>query len=308
MLGALVALSGCFKEEYGFCPDPYNVILHYRLPDGNGGCTFLSDISTVTTAVYDASGALVETVVTGAEDHDGFKGISLKLDPGTYRLAAWGNVDANTVFGDLTSCYTGGNPTVMYNSIVGGRVGDGDPVYYGPNTVRARSGNDAGEFVITVADDPYEGTLDFRHAHRRIEVFVKGFSAHGSTTPLLRLTGLPAGLTFLGMGQLAGEGLVNSEVQSQTVTVSEGGTNVAYALSPFHVFYLNTADYDIGIEVIDPSNGEVVYTTRLEDHIDTSSDDPDKIILRLVLEFKGTTVTVTVPGWNSDDVDYGIFD
>ena len=305
----LLALAGCFREEYGFCPAPYNVTLRYRLPDGAGGDAFRQNISRVTAAVYDQSGALVQTVSTTDTDHASFQGIRLNLDPGTYRVIAWGNAGANTVLNNIMGTYTDGATTVTYNNLLTGTVGNGDPVYYAPSTVQTRSGNADGEFVITLADgESYEGTIDFRSAYRHVEVFVKGFESNGVTTPTVELTGLPPGLTFLGMDPITGAILVTSRIDTQSVTVDEGGVNVTYSLAAFDIFYLDLADYDIGINVIDPNTGHIVYTTKMNDHIDPDSDDPDKIVIRIKIEFLNGIVTVTIPGWNSGDVDWGFFD
>ncbi|MCC8061620.1 MAG: FimB/Mfa2 family fimbrial subunit [Rikenellaceae bacterium] len=308
----LFALTGCFKEDYSFCPPeekPYNVSIAYSLPDGNGGCTFLRDISTVTTAVYDASGALVQTLVTTEADHALFKGVRTTLAPGTYRIISWGNSGTNTQLSNIDACYTDGNSYVSYRTVNAGRVGNGDALYYGPNTVRTRAGNEDGEFVITVGDNGYEGTINFRPAHRVIEVYVKGYDENGSATPGIELTGLPQGLTFKGMGRLQGSDLVTAQLPSQMVTVNEGGISGQYALARFHVFYLRAGDYDIGVHVLDPVSGAEVFAAKLNEYIDAASDDPDSAVtIRLVIEFGSGTVEVSVPDWNSDDVKWDLFD
>lgn len=301
-----MALTGCFGEDYSFCPDENNVSIAYRLPDKNGVCTFMQDVATVTTAVYDELGALVATAVTTDADHALFQGVKMKLDEGTYRLISWANSGSNTLLNNVEECYA--NPAqahISYRSINAGRTGNGDPVYYGPNTVQTRTGNAQGEFVITIGSDGYEGTIDFRHAHRVIEIYVKGFDENGSTTPDVELTGLPDGLTFLGMGELTAGSPVASEIPSEPVTVEGAG----YALARFKVFYFKASDYDIGIGVLNPVTGTSVYGTRLNDHIDAEDDNPSiEMTIRIVIEFKNGEITVSVPGWDSNDVDWGIFD
>ncbi len=307
LLGVAFALTGCFAEDYSFCPPDYNVSIAYRLPDGNGGCTFLRDISTVATAVYDASGKLITTAETTGEDHAVFQGVRLKLDPGVYRIVSWANSGVNTELKNHESCYGGGNAYVTYGSISAGRTGNGDALYYAPNSVNTtRSGNAQGEFVITV--DPktgYEGTLDFRHAHRIVEVYVKGFEESGSTTPDIELTGLPQGLTFLGMGELAGTGPVTAEIGSEMMEMNGS----QYSLARFKVFYLNAADCNIGINVLNPVTKGNVFGTYLCDHVDVANDKPDTVVtIRIIIEFLNGSVTVKIPGWNSGEVDWTIFD
>ena len=310
LLGVLLTLSGCFKEDFSFCPLDVNVNIRYALPDGNGGYTFMQDITTVTTAVFDDEGALVQTITTNTPDHRIFQGIRIKLAPGNYRLISWGNSDENTVLNNIPNCYTTANSIISYNNIVNGHVGNCDPVYYAPNTVRtARAGNLDGEFVFTVKqNESYDGLLNFRNAHRRVEVFVKGYDVDGVTTPNIELTGLPASLTFLGMNSIVGGNLVSAELQSYLTFVNENGKSTPYAMAPFTVFYFLARYYDIGINIINPKTGEIIYSTKLNDHINPYVDNPDKIVLQLVLEFKNGTVEITIPSWGADDVDYGIFE
>ncbi|MDR2912815.1 MAG: FimB/Mfa2 family fimbrial subunit [Alistipes sp.] len=311
LVGIATILTGCFKEEFAFCPPDMNVTLHFRLPDPatRQGDTFLNDISTVTTVIYDdATGALVRTIVTNDADHRVFKGLHLSLAAGTYRVVSWGNSGNGTKFNALDTPYNNYS-WLDYTDIRDNKTGNGDALYYAHHAGTATGADD--EYTMTV--DPstgHEGTLDFHHAHRRIEIYVKGFSASGSNTPLIRLSGLPTGLSFLGMRPHTSSDRVTSELASQMVTVGASRAAAgAYALSPFNVFYLNTGDYDIGVGLLDPVTGDSVYTTRLNEHIDPLTDNPDnKMVLQLLIEFIGVEVKVSVPEWKSEDVDYGWWD
>lgn len=304
--GAL--LTGCFKEDYSMCrPEGNNVKLNFRLPDGNGGCTFLNDITEVHTAVYDAGGVLVKQLRSTETEHAVFKGVYMNLAPGTYKVICWANSNGNTCLNRPEHCYTDSNATIGYSSASGNRVGDCDPVYYGPNSVVTRTGNDRGEYVLTVGGDGHEGTVDFRYAHRIVEIYVKGYEENGVTTPPVELSGLPSGLSFLGMAPLTPENPVTSTMDSRVVTVREEGQDVHYSLARFRVFYFKASDRSIGIDVLSPSNGRNVFHTTLNEWIDAGRDDPAQTqTLRLVIEFKGITTEVRVPGWNSDDIGWGL--
>lgn len=327
LLAALpLVLAGCVAEDRSDCPPEMNVTLHFRLPDHTapGGCSFMEKITTATTAIYnDATGEMIESITTFGTHHSEFQGLRLRLDPGTYRVVSWGNSGGGTRMNDHHAVYTHGHGHICYSDITDGMACNGDALYYAPNSVKITregrrtrqsssqsGGNDLGEYIMVV--DPqtgHEGTLDYRHAHRHIEVFVKGFSgSDGSSTPVIRLNGLPEGLTFLGM-ERHGENLVSSELASQMVSVGIGGRQGEFALSPFRVFYLHAGDYNIGVDVIDPATGELAYSTMLNDHIDEEDDDPEnEVTIQLLIEFKGAHIEVSIPSWDPKDIDYGFWD
>ncbi len=191
----MLAMTGCFAEDYSYCPPETNVILHFRLPDeaGTKECTFLDNIFTAHTAIYAADGTLVQTHSTDDGHHHDFKGLRLSLSPGTYRVVSWGNHGTNTNMYGHENAYTADIPSrVTYGTIntVGGvrMTGNGDELYYAPRTVgttRANAPTGEAEHYVMVVDPVtgHEGTLDFGHAHRSIEVFVRGFSSNAYIIP-----------------------------------------------------------------------------------------------------------------------------
>ncbi len=323
--GAMFALTGCFAEDYSFCPpegpeEPeYNVVLNFRLPDEAGECSFLDHVVTTTTAIYDdATGNFVQQIARTDDHHREFKGLRLKLEPGVYRVVSWANHGENTRMNrHETAHLVPGDSHLTYHSIMpNGRTGDGDALYYAPagDPVTRASSHGAGEYYTMEVhpETGHEGTLDFRHAHRRIEVYVKGFDSNGSTTPVIELGGLPSAIGFIGMEKHAGQGLVTAQLASQMGTVVSGDREERVAVSPFHVFYLHTADHDIDVNIIDPNTNEEIYTTKLNKPIgpiDPATDDPAKQrVLRILVEFKSVGVEVSVPDWRLQDIDYGWWD
>lgn len=308
-MGAL--LTGCFSEDYSFCPpDESAVTIHFRLPDPvtRSGDTFADEITTVTTAIYDEQGDLAKAITTYEYDHEEFQGLQLTLPAGTYRLVSWANSTSATQINDLNTHYD--VPTWLdYSRVNTGRLVDQcDPLFYAPD-------NNRGEYEFFVdPEDGHEGILYFRHAQRRVLVYVKGFehvSSNNSSNPIVRLTGLPAGLEFLGMSSID-EAPVNTQAQSKPVSVK----NVAMALSTFQAFYLSLQDRTVGVELLDPATREVVYTTTLNAHIDPETDNPeiDKT-LEIVIEFdeddpgtgedgQNVEVDVKLPPWTENEVEY----
>ncbi len=314
----MLALTGCFAEDYSFCPPVENVTLNFRLPDGDGGaCTFLDNVQSATTAIYNQNGDLVQLIATTGEQHQRFKGIVTALEPGEYRVISWGNTGTHTDHTDLEYHYKPDrNAHISYNTIEDGKVGSADALYYAPNTVNHRhgrgtrlgtgSGNDAGEYEMTVTRRGHEGTLDFRHAHRTVNVYVRNFNdGEGGHTPVVRLTDLPHGLNFGGMSLIQGAERVNAELNTEMVTVD----GKQYARASFNTFLFHLEDVETDVQVINPLSGEIVPfgTVHLHDLHDPAADDPDSTEpIEITIEFMGDTeVEVTIPDWDPEEVDYG---
>ncbi len=313
----MLVLTGCFSDDISLCPplNNDNVTLNFRLPADNVDCTFLDNVFTAVTAVYDEGGELVREVVTTSAHHLSFKGVRMNLPPGEYRVVSWGNTGSHTSHLDIDFNYKdGADAVVTYNDIVDGKIRHGgDALYYAPNSVSMSrmgtgQGNEDGEYIMTVSEDGHEGTLDFRHAHRRLDVFVKNFNdGEGSQTPVVQTANIPQGLSFTGMKPIDRD-LVTAELQSEMVTVEYDGKEEYYALAAVHGFYQKVGDYDTVINIVNPRTGATVYTTMLQEHFDPETDDPEKdVIIQLLIEFLGDTeVEVTIPGWGNEDVTPGI--
>ncbi len=311
----MLALTGCFTEDQSVCPPTNNVTINFCLPDENGYCSFLDNVFAATTAIYDTDGNLVELVESTNDHHLSFKGLRMNLPPGEYRVISWGNTGNNTKHQDLEFHYKDdAEAVVTYGEITDGKVGQCDVLYYGPNTVATRmgtgEGNDAGEYLLTVTDKGHYGTIDFRHAHRKVAIYVKNFDdGAGGTIPIVQLTDIPDGLTFGGMKPIESTDNVMAELPSEMVTIEQDGQTNTYAMAAFNAFYFQLNDHEIDVNVVNPRTGNTVYTTHLHEHIDPIEDDPDKDIeMSLLIEFLGNTdVEVTIPDWGSGDIDYGIY-
>lgn len=296
-----LTLTGCFGEDYSFCPPDQRVVtLHFRLPNpiDNSGDTFKQYINGATTAIYDAEGNLVQVVESDETTLEAFQGLRLNLAPGTYKVVSWGNSGGLTHINALNTPLDV-HTYLDYRTLKDGRIaGTGDPLYYGPNSTD-------GIFEFTVDPEKgYTGTVDFRHAHRNVEVYVEGFKgSDNSTTPTVRLTGLPAGLDFVGMGRID-----QPDVDAQAGSRMGTYQSTLYALSDLTTFYFGLKDYTIGVELLDPATGAVVYTTTLNKHINPDTDDPKlQRTLQLFIDLSGidVAVSVKVPAWgNEDNVDW----
>jgi hypothetical protein len=317
---------------------PNNIILDFRLLNEDGEELFMENITSTRTAIYDdGTGMLVEEVFTTAADHELRQGITLTLSPGVYRVLSWANMGENTsTAGDHTALYLDNypdiypdypdGPIVTYTGAGDNdyMVGNGDRLFYAPSSVvptrrgnlpPTRQGNSDGEYIMVVDEGGYEGILDFRHAHRTIEVYVKGFRAEGDVfNPTVRISGLPGGLTYLGMGRLTDYPTATSTLRSEPVTIEDEEGVFALAAFDTFLFRMNEEE-EMVLDIIDPVNENQVYSATLWDLLteageDPTADDPDKFEpIRVLIEFLSLDeVEVKIPGWNTGDVGYGFFD
>jgi hypothetical protein len=313
----MLALTGCFAEDYSFCPPVENVTLNYRLPSDGGADAFLENVHSASTAIYNSEGDLVQLIETYDPQHSEFQGIKTTLEVGEYRVISWGNVGEATAHNDADYNYSAErNAHVSYRAVADGMVGSSDALYYAPNTVDHRhgsravelgsgQGNEAGEYILNVTRMGHEGNLDFRHAHRTVNVYVRNFSdGQGGTTPTIQLTDLPSGLNFNGMSLIDGGERVNAELPTRMVAVD----GKSYALASFNTFLFHLNDVESNVHVVNPLTEEVVRygTVHLHDVYDPAEDDPDSTDpIEVVIEFLGDTeVRVTIPNWNTSEVEY----
>lgn len=313
VLAVAMALTGCFREDFSFCPFPdrNNVVIGFCLPDSKGECSFLDNVSAVNTVVYDADGNHVLTKRTETADHQAFKGVRMRLDPGTYRVVCWGNVNDNTVMSGIEGCYNGGGSHITYK-YGGSSAANGDRVFYAPREGRmTRSGEQAAAEYTMVVDEKtgHSGNVDFTYAHRTLEVYVKGYKANGGR-PDIEVTELPEGLEFLGMKCLCdGDGkmkTVSVRRGTEIVTKKENGADVELAKVVFDVFTFDTDDNNIMVNVLTPGTDETLFGEALTDVIKKdTANDPDRVVIEILFTFKGASVEVGIPSWGGGDIGTG---
>jgi hypothetical protein len=106
---------------------------------------------------------------------------------------------------------------------------------------------------------------------------------------------------------------VTAEMPSAMVNVGKDGEEGRFAMSRFNTFYFHLNEVDTDVDIINPANGEVVSTIHLHDWHAAETDDPeddDRHTLQLLVEYLGNAdVKISVPDWESREVDYGtLFD
>jgi hypothetical protein len=200
-------------------------------------------------------------------------------------LVCWGNGLSNTKYAAVGSSTTS---FVTYATInTGNTVVNCDPLYS----------------AISVASVPekrtWNGTASFLTAHRQIEIYIKGCSRDGNTLPLVELANLPPALRLFDMALLSNQNTVENRTPTRNVTVQ----GEYYAAAIFRTF-LFEANNLITINIINPVTNQLDFDVLLREVV-LQSQNLNSNPIRIVIEFKSTGVTITVPNWNSEDVGFG---
>jgi len=297
ILSVSLALTSCIAEDNTLCFPKENVTLLFSLPDGAGNDIFAGNISAVDVIIYDAAGTYIMTQHVDKEALAKFQGVRMQLKPGAYYLICWGNAHDNTKYNGIENLSV---PTVTYSVInTGNTVGNIDPLYYA-GSIATRAANLPGACYVTIPETGgWQGTAIFTAAHRQIEIYVKGYNETGNTLPNVELTNLPAGLCLSNMAQLSDRSIVGSRRATQSVTVQ----GQQYAAAHFRTFPFEDNN-SITINIISPITNKPIFDVTLREAM-AQGINSDPIVIRIVIEFKSTGVTVTIPKWNSEDIGFG---
>ena len=194
LLTCVVLFSACITENFDRCYR--HVILKFEYVYNNID-VFGDQVQNVDLFVFNNSnGLLVHSETINSTQLDAFAGTDLShLDPGTYRVVAWGNAAAQTAFagvnrGDHINNAVLGRPGVPRSTEP--LQGNGDRLHFGPCTARE-------VFTITIPEwGNVVRTLPFARAYIAIEVFVINFPSFANETaaPIIEITGASSHFCF----------------------------------------------------------------------------------------------------------------
>jgi hypothetical protein len=242
--------------------------------------------------IYDAAGNYLQTEHLDKSDLEIYQGMTLRLDPGDYRMVFWANVGANTVVSGYedASGYVGySNGSYNSQGIV---TANADRVWYAPSISQRSEGKGVPQdyYSLTVPEQGvFSDVVLFTYAYRSIEIFVEGLTA----LPTLYVEGLPESLGFTAMATRTG----TVTASHRTEPVEQSG--VEYAVSTFDSFYFeDTAEGGMEI-VIRNTAGTELCRMSLVDAIAQSGADPTARDISLLFRFLSGNVTVTMPGWSN---------
>lgn len=303
LLGLLFSITGCVHDKYDNCPSTgsYNVSLGFSLRDDKGYDVFDSEISTVDVGIYSNDGALLTVRHLSRAELSRFRGIGLTLDPGMYHVVGWGNIEGDVRYEGVDTPHPQG-PYVTYCNTNPGEVTNAGKVYYAPRRGDRISGADiSGAYRMTV--DPvtgHAGVLELTAAHRIVRIYIEGFSG----TPAVELSGLPEGLAWCGMGWLTDGAGSKLALAASMETTTEEKDGVVYDYAAFDTFYFD-ADNDIVLNVTDLSMRETAFSITLNEALNEAGFQTG-IVISIVLKFTQTGVEVSLPRWESGEVEAGL--
>lgn len=311
LLLVLCSFTGCFKEDYSLCPpeEPkVNARLDFRLLNNRGNDVFADNITSVNIGVFNNEGVYLFTEHLNHAALMNLQGVDLLLTPGKYRIVFWANINENTKIEGLDGTPQQAAPRITYNGIMSRSAlpvcGNGDRVYYAPCESEQSGNYIPGEYysLTILPNTPYTDVVYFTHAHRSLEIYIKGLSKNLAELPSVEISGLPAGLKYFGMNNLISNPL---SVVSSRPTAIVTQNDIQYAMTRFDTFFFR--EYDNIEIIIRGAGGGEIYRITLADAINQSNADPDKIIISLILSFMEGEVSVSLPGWNSGDtgVEFG---
>jgi hypothetical protein len=300
-------LSGCVKQVPEYCPPPTTVSFDFVLSSGED---FGERVTAVNAGVFDAAGNYLYTARVGKSDLESHEGMELSLAPGDYRLVFWANMNGSTnVEGfdnEMEGRLTHSDAVFNANRVV---VGQTDPLFYAPfgelppGSSRTSSGlHDY--YPLTIEPDQFENhVISFIHAYRILEIFLVGLEE--DEFPMVEIGGLPEGLSYTGMTRLNGN---VAQTRKTTRLFKDGQT---YAMARLRAFRFDAPE-DIEIVITDDDDndavsdpdGDEIYRIRLDEAIERFSFDFGQITIQLVFKFNNGDVEITMPGWDTDDIDF----
>ena len=288
------ALIGCIGDNMGSCPEipENNLVLEFVHTDAAGTDIFPGNIHRADVFVFNPDGNLVLRQRMEKEALSVFAGTELSLPAGTYRVVCWGNAYDKTSLGGAFVGF--GIPDA--NAIATG----GYPLYYAPYT---QTQSPAQAFTVTVPEQGVEtAVVNFRSAHIKIEVYIKGFvdqstQAGQPLLPLVELTDQPSGYDY--DMQASGPVLTYRDVAAARTVEGQ-----QLAVTGFYT-PLFGEDTPVRAIIKQQSDGSTVATVSLKDfirdnHITLSV--ATEVVIPIFVDLEKGGIHITLPQWDENPI------
>ncbi len=304
LLLALV-LNGCIDDDLSSCPNfrPKNLRLEFFHTGDKGADIFSNNIHVVEVFIYDSNDLFVMKKYVSKADLSLFEGTELSLSPGNYRIVIWGNR------GDRTLVYKPEIGTLFSDAYINfgvpkeGVSTGGDPLYYASYYAPFTKGMDTPDYLVTVPESGIETVdINFRSAHVKIEVYIKGFvdelAGGQSVLPIVELTDIYAGYNF------------NLEPFDPSIIYKDLSYNKTKEgnLLAAAEFYTPLFEENKPTKVIirKQSDGSVVTTINLKDFIRDNkivlTGITTQVVIPIFIEYKQSSVSITLAEWKETPV------
>lgn len=288
LLFVLISLASCTHEGYRDCP--CDVRLTFSLKDKTGNEVFSQHIKNTDLVIFNEAGEYCGWYQLDQNQLNSLCGLELSLIPGNYSIATWGNIGSYTSLCNVYSINTCDDGNLMFTG-----SDSCDPIYYAPAGSSTRTSNPEKKlYTFTVPQNTVtvEHTVEFTHAHNKLNIYVQGFDDNGNTEPIVELENHKGGYDFY-MNHLSVP-FVNYQKTSVNTTTPSG----IMACAPFTTSRLRR-DTPININIKKPSNSATIYTVALSEILESVSDADlqVEVTIPIVITFVGATVKVTLPKW-----------
>lgn len=280
LLLLFILLPSCSKDYCNRCNSADQIKLFFHYKDKNGKDLLSDNINSAMLYIYDEYGTLITTQQIDKKTLEENKGLGVEVpEEGLYQIACWANLTDKTVMR---------NSDILGDALaenVG--VSSSDPLYFGSSSFNFKGG-------IKQNID-----INFKSKHVKFQVYVKGINKIGNLG--LTLDNVPMSYNFSG-----------TPIQSVYFTLKPlfeyDEINKGF-VSNFNFLKPKILNRDITLSLQHPDIAGKTYTYNIIEYVKEHypsvdiTDLSDEVKIRMLIEFQGMDVTVSVPNW--EDVETG---
>ena len=300
-LFVVVIFSKCIDDSSGECPIDIenNFILKFRYVSDGPEELFIEKIKRVDVFVFKEDGQYVMTRSADLAALTSFAGITLDLDPGSYRIVCWGNASEKTFISPLSTNSMMKDAFVSYTALRNGTVAtNGDTLYYAlDHTVLSPSLK-----ATTVSETVIERILDFHNAFVKVQVYIKGLvdkdPLGNLLAPVIEITGVTSGYNF----EMQTFG---NAVRYLNTSAFENISGEKIAAITFYTLRFKD-DNPIEIRIKKSSDGSTLTTINLKDFMKENNitvEGIEEALVPILVEYKEASVEISIPEWGQIPVD-----
>lgn len=284
--------GGCIKEYLDECPVlTDNVRLDFVYKGDGTDDILLSMVNSVNTYVYDARGDKVLDTVLYRPELEKYRGVSLTLGAGEYRIVCWGNISDNSEVSGADNYATAAVHHPFYTA--GGRVPTNDPLYHAVCE------------TLSVASDggSVTQTMQFRSAHIDMEIYVRGGNVSSQALPVIEVTNLYPEYDFAMKPTYLLRDTGYNTATYYPVCTYDTGKNAAVAIFSALRF---ASDDPVEIVLREEDGGEPIHVLALRDFLSSNDirvEDVQECRIPVQISFnRDLSVDITIPEWETPDV------
>lgn len=289
LCAALLLLWSCnsIKDNYEDC-ETVTLMFSYL---GDGTMDIFQDkISSVSLYVYGADGSLHQTKTIEQNSLKAFQGTRLNLSPGSYSIVGVGNAFDKTAI-ENTNASSHSDIWFANPNLGKGIVEGNDSLYLGKQN------------IVVPEELWYTAEVPFKSSHYKVSYTVKGYVEQTSSKAAETLLELK-------VHNLLPQTDFNNRVFGSRVTYNP---EIEYNNSNGdHQSYFNIMRQgepaNVEFELLDKKTGETLHTLKLADFLNEFPQvdiSKQEVLIPIVIEYRHTGVTITIPDWMINDVTPG---